>query len=208
MQNDFSELRYPLTVIISEGESKSETCKYCKERQGRYQVNSEAELEKLEKPPYHPNCACKMEIIESAQADSEKYGTTRVDSEEYGTTLEMLDVAQKAKMSFKAVCDRFNTDGGWKTIGNWYFTRMLGDKSPDMACRQRADMLMGELESQIPAKQWVGVRHVRGYFPNVGFNVSHSWVELRMQYIDKHGVHRKVRVKFDPYYKKMTFLDP
>jgi hypothetical protein len=196
MQNEFSELSYPLTVIISEGESKSEACQYCKERQGRYLINSAAELEKLEKPPYHPNCACKMEIIESAQ----------VDSEEHGTTLEMEDVAQKAKKIFEDLNERYYTIGS-EVILNWWITRILGDKSPDMACRQRAAMLLDELKSQIPAREWVDVRHVRGYFPNpnAGLNVSHSWVELRMQYIDEYGVHRKVRVKFDPYYKKWIF---
>ena len=78
-----------------------------------------------------------LHIIQTAFVKMEIIESPKVDSEEYGTTLEMVDVVQKAKMSFKAVCDRFNTDGGWKTIGNWYFTRLRGDKNPDMACRQR-----------------------------------------------------------------------
>ena len=90
----------------------------------------------------------------------------------------------------------------------WYTSRLRGDQDPELACRARADLLLQEIKDKIADQNWFEFEHVRGYFPNVGWDISHSWVELNLQYKDKQGEHHEVRVKYDPYYNKIIFMDP
>jgi hypothetical protein len=202
------DVQFPSTIIISEGESASGSCVACHEHQGAYEIGSQTDLENLDLPPYHPNCVCEVEVQEGEALSSEAYGTTR----------EMADVLLQTKNVFEKFTTRFKNFGGidWRQlkfggaelIYEWYASRLRGDENPEVACRARADLLLQEIKDKIPDRKWFEFKHVRGYAPNVGWNISHSWVELDLQYEDKHGERHEVKVKYDPYYNKIIFMDP
>jgi len=102
MFDSFWDMAYPCAIVISKGESKSGPCQVCKDHHGTYLINSEAELEKLELPPYHPNCVCEVEVREAAEDGLSSYGTR----------LDMMEVLQSAKKIFNDVCHAYKKKGG------------------------------------------------------------------------------------------------
>ena len=197
MFDSFWDMTYPCVIVISEGESKSGPCQVCKDHHGTYPISSKAELEKLELPPYHPNCFCEVEFRVAAENGLKSTGTR----------LEMMEVLQSAKKIFNDVCHAYKTKG-MDVLLNWWGTRFIGAKNPDLACRQRAQVLLNRFNSEIPKRDWFAFRHVRGHWPRVKKNISHSWVELELQYIHTDHSKRKVRVKYDPYYHRVEYLEP
>ncbi|MCZ7585043.1 MAG: hypothetical protein M5R36_17895 [Deltaproteobacteria bacterium] len=203
-----NEFRYPSTVVISAGESESGSCEVCRSQQGAYEITSPADLESLDMPPYHPNCVCEAVLQDGDGRQATAYGTTR----------EMADLLLQSKKVFEEVTAESKYFGGLslregnfgtaKLIAEWYWSRLRGDKNPELACRARADWLLQKIESRIPKRNWFVFNHVRAYIPKAGWNLSHSWVELRLQYKDKHGDRHKVVVKYDPYYNEIVFMDP
>ncbi len=192
------DIQYPVAVVISGGDSKSGTCAECHGHHGTFRIESEADLENLDLPPYHPNCVCEIEMRSESENPLDDYGTTR----------EMADLLLQMNRIFEKFKRRFTKFGGKKVITAWYVSRLSGNANPELACRARVDLLLREIGNQIPDKGWFEFRHARGYFPNVGLNASHSWVELKIQYKDKHEVPLGVKVKYDPYYGTTTFMDP
>ena len=121
MFDSFWDMTYPCVIVISEGESKSGPCQVCKGHHGAYPINSEAELEKLEMPPCHPNCVCEVEARESREDELNTYGTQP----------EMREALSSAQKIFNDACSTFKEEG-WKVVPRWWAARLIGAKNPDL----------------------------------------------------------------------------